>query len=341
MATVFAQGQARTYLNIGDKAPELRPAKWLKGTPVANFAKGKVYVVEFWATWCGPCKENIPHLTEMAKKYAGKVDISGVNIWENNDPAATGTIAKVESFVKEQGDRMVYNVAVDGPDGKVGNTWMKAADEGGLPASFIVGKDGNIAWIGHPGNLPAVLDQIVDDKFDVAAARTQRAAEVETVRPIREALTAKAYAKAVTLIDAAIVKKPEQERIYTYDRLVAQFHAKPYAAMEEADRILKESEGHIGAYRMIASIFASQDDLINPAYRYGKRIIDEALKKGEMTYLFLAMRAEVSESLGEREAAIKWQTEAIKVAEGDPHATKEFVDFLRKNLARMEKMPGA
>lgn len=327
-----AQG-ARTYLNVGDPAPALRPAKWLKGTPTKAFAPGKVYVVEFWATWCGPCKENIPHLTELAAKYRDAVSINGISIFENTDPKSTAYLKKVETFVAGQGDRMVYNVAVDTPEGAVGKAWMKAADEGGLPTTFVVGKDGRIAWIGHPKDLEPVLAKVVDGTFDVAAARTRRAKDVEVVRPIHEAMEAKAYPQAIRLIDAAVKANPAEERLYTYDRLVALFHADPKAAMAEADRIEKESNGDIGAYRMVASIFASQKDLSRPVYVYGKGLIERALRKDEMTYLFLAMGAAVDASLGDLTGAVAMQERAVSTAEKDSHAPAEFVDFLRKNLA--------
>lgn len=324
---------SRTYLNIGDPAPPIASAKWLKGTPVKNFEKGNVYVVEFWATWCTPCKENIPHLTEMAKKYQGKASICGIDIWESNDPTSSAYMKKVEDFVKGQGDHMDYNVAADGPDSKIANAWMKAADEGGIPTSFIIGRDGKIAWIGHPANLESVLSQVVEDKFDVAAARNRRATEVEVVRPIREAMDGKEYAKAVTLIDAVVARKPDQAPRWEYDRLVALYHAEPKKAMDRSEQILKESNGEIGAYRMIVSIFASQKDLSPDVYRYGQTVAGKALEKGEMKYMFLAMSAEIHASLGEYADAVKSQEEAVKTAETDPHAPKEFVDFLRKNLA--------
>ncbi|RYG72153.1 TlpA family protein disulfide reductase, partial [bacterium] len=231
----IASAQARTYLNVGDPAPAIKPAQWLKGTPTTAFAPGKVYVVEFWATWCTPCKENIPHLTELAAKYGDAVSVNGISIFESNDPKSTAYLKKVATFVKDQGDRMAYNVAVDGPEGSVATAWMKAADESGLPTSFIVGKDGRIAWIGHPKDLEVALTQIVADKYDLEAARTQRAREVETTRPIREAMAAKEYPQAVRLMDAAIARRPEEARFYTYDRLVALFHADPKLAMREAD----------------------------------------------------------------------------------------------------------
>src|SRR5262245_48165741 len=59
-------------LTIGDKAPALAIEKWVKGTPVESFQNGKVYVVEFWATWCSPCVAGMPHLTELQKKFKAK-----------------------------------------------------------------------------------------------------------------------------------------------------------------------------------------------------------------------------------------------------------------------------
>src|SRR5687767_8058847 len=56
-------------LKPGDSAPKLSVDKWVKGEPVKEFEKGKVYVVEFWATWCGPCITSIPHVTKLQAKY--------------------------------------------------------------------------------------------------------------------------------------------------------------------------------------------------------------------------------------------------------------------------------
>jgi len=148
---------------IGSSAPELSIAKFVKGDSVDGFESGQVYVVEFWATWCGPCIAAFPHLSEIQADYGEEVRFIGVNIWERQE--GQERMDMVEEFVAKQGDRMSYTVAVE--DGtSMADNWMKPAGQGGIPAAFIVDGNSKIAWVGHPGEIDKPLKAIVDGEFD-------------------------------------------------------------------------------------------------------------------------------------------------------------------------------
>lgn len=178
-ATVsFAQGQSTEapaapahILTIGDAAPAIQVGGWVKGDALTKFDPKQIYVVEFWATWCGPCRESIPHLTEMAKKFKGKVTFNGVSVFESQTSATdTSYVKTVTDFVKQMGDKMDYNVAYDTVDKNMAKTWMEAAQQPGIPTAFIIQND-KIDWIGHPMAMEEPLEQILAGKYDMAAAK--------------------------------------------------------------------------------------------------------------------------------------------------------------------------
>lgn len=131
-------------LNVGDPAPTKLPTAYVKGAKVAAFDPKKAYLVEFWATWCGPCKESIPHLTELqAKLKDAGLTVIGIHVPSGVEAA--------DAFVKQMGKKMEYTVAKD-TKGDVQKAWLAAAEQKGIPCSFLV-VNGKVAFIGHPAGL--------------------------------------------------------------------------------------------------------------------------------------------------------------------------------------------
>lgn len=187
VATLPAACLADEGLTIGSKAPSINVEHWVsdgKGAfkPVKEFQTGKVYVVEFWATWCSPCIASMPHLVEVQTQYAKK----GVQIVSISDE----DLETVEGFLKRpyeapEGEQdakatkvapatfgeltSAYCLTTD-PDRSVYIDYMEAAGQGGIPTCFIVGKTGLVEWIGHPMEMDEPLAQVVGDKWDREAA---------------------------------------------------------------------------------------------------------------------------------------------------------------------------
>jgi thiol-disulfide isomerase/thioredoxin len=215
LLTFSCSAMAESKLTVGDPAPAIKTGEWIQGDPVTELNKGTVYVVEFWATWCVPCVAAIPHLDQLHEelKDCGVV-IIGQNCSENNRE-------KVKPFVAKMGEKMSYRVAMDDvsavENGYMMKNWMNAAGLNGIPTSFIVGKDGRIAWIGQPTNLSAgMLKQIVAGTFDskTAAAtfeisRDQDAIQDEADKKLRKALSEKDWATATATLDELEKTIPE------------------------------------------------------------------------------------------------------------------------------------
>ncbi|RME94355.1 MAG: hypothetical protein D6766_06045 [Verrucomicrobia bacterium] len=146
---------------LGDAAAPLVIKDWIKGEKVDVRDGKNIYVVEFWATWCPPCRTSIPHLTEVQKKFKDKgVVIVGVS----DEPKDT-----VAPFVKDMGDKMDYTVACD-DNRQTFAAYMRAYNQNGIPTAFIIGKDGKVLWYGHPMTLEEPLSEVVAGKYDLAKA---------------------------------------------------------------------------------------------------------------------------------------------------------------------------
>ena len=173
-----AKEAASEELGIGSPAPKLDIEHWIQDgngffKPVTTFEEDKVYVVEFWATWCGPCIQSMPHLAELQNKYRGQnvqiVSVSDETVDEVKDLLAKENEQLGKTFAEITA---AYSLTTD-PDRSVHVDYMEAANQQGIPTSFIVGKKGVIEWIGHPMELDEPLEAVVNDSWDREAFKKE------------------------------------------------------------------------------------------------------------------------------------------------------------------------
>ena len=233
---------------LGEKAKALTISEWVKGSAVDVTDGKNVYVVEFWATWCGPCRNTIPHLTELQKKYK---DQGVVFVGVSSEKAE-----EVKPFVQEMGDKMDYNVAVD-KDDATDKAYMAAYGQGGIPCAFIINKESQVVWVGHPMEMEKPLQEVIEGKYDLQAAL-----KLEEVRASVDEyglLASKKDPKAAELADEILQEVGTAKSIIN-DMLNAAYQAQDFPVLdkvlakmasldEDSAKRAKEIGGQIAAER--------------------------------------------------------------------------------------------
>jgi len=321
---VWTVAAAEPTLKVGDRAPKLQTGKWVQGQPVTEFKKGQAYIVEFWATWCGPCRVSIPHLNEIYTRYKDKgLVVIGQDCWERDE-------SLVEPFVKKMGEKMTYRVALDDKQGnekgKMAETWMAAAGQNGIPSAFLVDTKGIIAWIGHPMQLKdKVIEEVLEAKFDTAKAAADYDQQQKTDAKLRtvwadlnRAMQKKDWETANAKVDEAENILPQDQRDRTqmmrFNILIGQQnYAAAYkvaAALSQANKDNAMLQNDL-AWRILTDKNIEQRDLDLAETIAGRA--DEAAKGADPNIIDTLARAKFMK--GNKEEAIALQEKALKLTD--------------------------
>lgn len=257
-------------------------------------------------------------------------------------------LATVEAFMvkdsiiegKTWAQAMSYIVATD-PDKSVKTEVFSAAGRRGIPASFIIGKDGKIEWIGHPMRMDEPLAAVLDGTWDRAAARKkydEDQALQKEMNKIRSGLSAAVRANdqtaAMEILDEAILRFPESSswRMQKFNLLLTRFH-RYKAAYALGYQLVEKNFDDSGTLNSIAWTIADTEGL-------EVRDLDLALKAAaQANKLTDSKNAAILDTLarvyyeqGDLDAAVKWQRLAAQNADAGANG-----DSIRKVLDQYRK----
>lgn len=300
------------------------PAEWLQGTPVQKWEPGKIYLLEFWATWCGPCLAQIPHLNQLHKDFpdSDRFQIVGINVFDKTTPKA------LKKFLENRSPAPTYTIGADTKE-QTAKLWLKPLNVNGIPFSAIV-KDGNILWQGHPDQLSKELIQnLIDGKPIPASAPSESAADKEifnrTAQEIFKLYSEGDYRNGEKKLTEALAKKEfsnenkQQLLRIPFRPLLA---AKQYDLLREnLDRLPKEFPQEDYVLMNYAHTIITTYEI--PTEKKNLKGAEEALlkvieirkgkaKKKYSSSMEWSRIAEARMLAGDREGAIKAQEEAVR-----------------------------
>ncbi len=318
-------------LGIGDKAPPLKVSKWVQGEEVKDFAAGKVYVVEFWATWCTPCIAAMPHLEELQAEFKKDLVVIGMTSKDENG----NDQAKVEKFVDKNRAKFTYRFAFS-ENRDTDKAYMEAANQNGIPCSFVIDKAGKIAYIGHPMELDIVLPKVVagtwkgQPDIDALAAANK---DLEGILELGEKKPDEALPKLAEF-EAKHPTKAKQD-MFNVQKMVMMMKAKKYDDAKLVGEVMlaksvTKKTAMPGAYT--AMILADKE--LNPDKKnldLATKSLDAALGFDDKNISLFLAAMELQIVLGDKAKAAEYGKKAVAAAE-DEKAKKQVEALVEKAL---------
>ncbi len=317
-------------LSIGDQAPAVDIAHWIKGVemdkkgafePVTEFGNDHVYVLEFWATWCGPCVAGMPHLSELQEKFHDDVTIIGVS--DESLPKVINFLFQKYNDGKLHNERTEYTIATD-PDKSVWDDYFYAAGQAGIPCAFIIGSDGYVEWIGHPMGMDIPLKEVVAGTWDRQAFKNEWNKEQKLEQE---------YMAIMKNIRKANAEKDWKTMLNEYDRLIELDPDNGFFVLEKFQVLLRDLNQPKKAYGLgiklaeqhqddaqllnaMAWFIATEPGIEKRNLEFAQDIAHRACKLTDNEEAaILDTLARVYYEQGKLRQAIKWQKKAVEHAE--------------------------
>lgn len=314
-------------LGIGDPAPDLQVDQWVTGEQVDSALSDGVYVVEFWATWCGPCLRGMPHISELQEHYGDEVKFVGVT---REDVETVTEFLERESPDGTLWSEVVkYRLVTDSNDA-TSAAYMKAANQNGIPTAFIVGRDGIIEWIGHPMTIDDPLQRVVDGNWDRDAAVSefnQRQRLREMSGQLQRWLRNGKWDQALSAVDRLEQETGRTVGLLQYKMMILEGSGDTEAAESLRTEIVDLAWDDASALNSIAWNVASQGktNALELARRAAERASELRDNKdpGVMDTV-----ARVHYELGDLEQAIRWQQLAVENNSGMEQINKTLEKYL-------------